>query len=114
MRGGSVATLSVQGTLTYTTVKQAWSMPPIDVDFQVFEFTASGSNVRYLRVTDKSNYQSVKWVRYSTGAIGSYQVRVSRFVLPLGCWLIIPRSSKSDTRGCLSFAISLDIYQTEL
>lgn len=40
-------------------------------------FTASGLLVRFLKVFEKQNYQSVKWVRYLTKAQGSYQVRVS-------------------------------------
>ena len=44
-------------------------------------FTASGLIVRFLKVFEKSSYQSVKWVRYLTKASGSYQVRVSGFVL---------------------------------
>jgi len=51
--------------------------PPIDVDFQVLMFTASGLVVRFLKVFEKSNYHSVKWVRYLTKASGSYQIRVS-------------------------------------
>lgn len=41
-------------------------------------FTASGLLVRFLKVFEKGNYQSVKWVRYLTKAQGSYQVRVRR------------------------------------
>jgi len=48
------------------------------MDFQVLMFTASGLLVRFLKVFEKSNYQSVKWVRYMTKA-GSYQIRVSFF-----------------------------------
>lgn len=40
-------------------------------------FTASGLLVRFLKVFEKSGYQSVKWVRYLSKANGSYQVRVS-------------------------------------
>jgi hypothetical protein len=40
-------------------------------------FTASGLLVRFLKVFEKSGYQSVKWVRYLTKANGSYQIRVS-------------------------------------
>jgi hypothetical protein len=43
-------------------------------------FTASGLLVRFLKVFEKSGYQSVKWVRYLTKANGSYQIRVSRCV----------------------------------
>ncbi|KAJ1718348.1 clathrin associated protein complex medium subunit, partial [Coemansia biformis] len=52
-----------------------WSRPPIGLDFQVLMFTASGLLVRFLKVFEKSNYQSVKWVRYMTKA-GSYQIRI--------------------------------------
>ena len=81
MQGGSEVTLSAHATLTSTTTKQVWARPPIDVDFQVLMFTASGLIVRFLKVFEKSNYQSVKWVRYLTKASGSYQVRVSSFIL---------------------------------
>ncbi|KAJ1956341.1 clathrin associated protein complex medium subunit [Linderina pennispora] len=53
----------------------AWSRPPISLDFQVLMFTASGLLVRFLKVFEKSNYQSVKWVRYMTKA-GSYEIRI--------------------------------------
>ncbi|KAJ2811489.1 clathrin associated protein complex medium subunit, partial [Coemansia furcata] len=52
-----------------------WSRPPIGLDFQVLMFTASGLLVRFLKVFEKSNYQSVKWVRYLTKA-GSYEIRI--------------------------------------
>jgi hypothetical protein len=82
MQGGSEVTLSAHATLTSTTTKQVWARPPIDVDFQVLMFTASGLIVRFLKVFEKSNYQSVKWVRYLTKASGSYQVRVSILFYP--------------------------------
>jgi len=84
MQGGSEVTLSIQNTLKYPLVKELWAMPPIDVDFQIQKFTASGSTVRYLKVTEKSNYESAKLVRYLTGAIGSYQVQVSSLILSFG------------------------------
>lgn len=40
-------------------------------------FTSSGLIVRFLKVFEQSNYNSIKWVRYLTKASGSYQVRVS-------------------------------------
>jgi hypothetical protein len=42
----------------------------------VVMFTASGLLVRFLKVFEKSGYQSVKWVRYLSKANGSYQIRV--------------------------------------
>ncbi|KAJ2337449.1 clathrin associated protein complex medium subunit, partial [Coemansia sp. RSA 2671] len=61
--------------LTPMTKPVAWSRPPIALDFQVLMFTASGLLVRFLKVFEKSNYQSVKWVRYMTKA-GSYEIRI--------------------------------------
>ncbi|KAH7107641.1 clathrin adaptor, mu subunit [Auriculariales sp. MPI-PUGE-AT-0066] len=75
MQGGSETTLSGTAMLTSTTHRQAWTRPPIDVDFQVLMFTASGLIVRFLKVFEKNNYQSVKWVRYLTKASGAYQIR---------------------------------------
>lgn len=47
----------------------------------VVMFTASGLLVRFLKVFEKSGYQSVKWVRYLSKASGSYQIRVSSSVV---------------------------------
>jgi len=52
-----------------------WSRPPIVMDFQVPMFAASGLHVRFLKVFEKSNYQTIKWVRYITKA-GQYQHRI--------------------------------------
>ena len=46
-------------------------------------YTASGLIVRFLKVFEKSNYTSIKWVRYLTKASGSYQVRVCVFLFLL-------------------------------
>jgi len=75
-QGQSEFTLSGEAELSAMTHKKAWSRPPIAMDFQVLMFTSSGLLVRFLKVFEKSGYQSVKWVRYMTKA-GSYQIRVS-------------------------------------
>ena len=49
--------------------------PPINVIFAVPSFTASGLHVRFLKVYEKSSYQTVKWVRYMTRS-GDYQIRL--------------------------------------
>lgn len=77
MQGGTEASLTAIADLTSTTNQKPWARPPIDVDFQVLMLTASGLSVRYLKVFEKSNYHSVKWVRYLTKASGTYQIRVS-------------------------------------
>ncbi|KAI9197194.1 adaptor complex AP-3 domain-containing protein [Polychytrium aggregatum] len=66
--------LGAEAELTVTTNTKPWSRPPITLDFQVLMFTASGLMVRFLKIFEKSNYPSVKWVRYMTKA-GSYQIR---------------------------------------
>ncbi|KAF8705637.1 hypothetical protein AX14_013872 [Amanita brunnescens Koide BX004] len=75
IQGGQECIFNVSADLTSTTHRQVWARPPIDVDFEVLMFTASGLIVRFLKVFEKSNYQSIKWVRYLTKASGSYQVR---------------------------------------
>ena len=40
--------------------------------------------MRYLKVFEKSGYNSVKWVRYLSKANGSYQIRVSDRALHTG------------------------------
>ncbi|KAF8509692.1 clathrin adaptor mu subunit [Gautieria morchelliformis] len=75
LQGGSECSLTGTAALTAVTHRQAWARPPIDVDFQVLMFTASGLLVRFLKVFEKSNYNSVKWVRYLTKASSSYQIR---------------------------------------
>lgn len=77
VQGGAELTFSGLAQLTSTTNRQVWARPPIDVDFQVLMFTSSGLIVRFLKVFEKSNYHSIKWVRYLTKASGTYQIRVS-------------------------------------
>lgn len=66
--------LSAEANLTSMTNQKAWSRPPLSLDFSLLMFTSSGLLVRYLKVFEKSNYSSVKWVRYMTRA-GSYEIR---------------------------------------
>lgn len=75
--------------LTSITHRQVWARPPIDVDFQVLMFTSSGLIVRFLKVFEKSNYTSIKWVRYLTKASGTYQIRVRQTLSGLKAGLIL-------------------------
>ncbi|KAL1858801.1 hypothetical protein VTK73DRAFT_7798 [Phialemonium thermophilum] len=72
--GGSEFVLNAEAILTSMTNQKAWSRPPLSMDFSLLMFTSSGLLVRYLKVFEKSNYSSVKWVRYMTRA-GSYEIR---------------------------------------
>jgi len=51
------------------------SRPPITVKFEIPYFTVSGIQVRYLKITEKSGYQALPWVRYITQN-GDYQLRM--------------------------------------
>jgi AP-2 complex subunit mu-1 len=72
--GQSEFVLSAEAMLTSMTNQKAWSRPPLSMNFSLLMFTSSGLLVRYLKVFEKSNYSSVKWVRYMTRA-GSYEIR---------------------------------------
>ena len=52
------------------------SKQPISVKFEIPYFTASGFQLRYLKVTEKSNYEALPWVRYITQS-GEYQIRTN-------------------------------------
>lgn len=52
-----------------------WARTPLELQFQVPMFTASGLQVRSLKVFEKSSYKTIKWVRYITKA-GTYHVRI--------------------------------------
>lgn len=51
------------------------AQPPITVQFEIPYFTVSGIQVRYLKISEKSGYQALPWVRYITVA-GNYQIRI--------------------------------------
>ncbi|KXL46345.1 hypothetical protein M433DRAFT_204873 [Acidomyces richmondensis BFW] len=72
--GQSESVLSAEAELSAMTTQKAWSRPPLSMQFNLLMFTSSGLVVRYLKVFEKSNYSSVKWVRYMTRA-GSYEIR---------------------------------------
>ncbi|KAF2819164.1 clathrin adaptor, mu subunit [Ophiobolus disseminans] len=71
--GQSEYVLSAEASLTSMTNQKAWSRPPLNLSFSLLMFTSSGLLVRYLKVFEKSNYSSVKWVRYMTRA-GNYEI----------------------------------------
>eukprot|EP01083_Nonionella_stella_P069590 185583_1 len=74
-RGGASYIMRGEVTLIRQIEEESWSRPPITMDFQVPMYTSSGLHVRFLKVTEKSNYATTKWVRYITRA-GSYQIRI--------------------------------------
>ena len=75
LTGGQEVTFSAEVKMLKMTTDKVWSKPPINVIFAVPSFTASGLHVRFLKVYEKSSYQTVKWVRYMTRS-GDYQIRL--------------------------------------
>jgi AP-2 complex subunit mu-1 len=55
---------------------KVWSKPPIKMSFQVPMFMSSGVHVRYLKILEKSDYVSTKWIRYLTKT-GEYEHRIT-------------------------------------
>ncbi|KNE63407.1 hypothetical protein AMAG_08539 [Allomyces macrogynus ATCC 38327] len=74
--GGAEMDLNAEAELapSIDSNKKPWSRPPISMAFTVAMFTTSGLQVRFLKVFEKSGYQTVKWVRYHARA-GNYQFR---------------------------------------
>ena len=48
---------------------------PIAINFEIAYFTVSGIQVRYLKITEKSGYEAIPWVRYITQN-GDYNIRI--------------------------------------
>ncbi len=48
---------------------------PISVSFEIPYFSVSGIQVRYLKITEKSGYEAIPWVRYITQN-GDFNIRI--------------------------------------
>jgi AP-2 complex subunit mu-1 len=73
--GGSESMLAATVELVPGVREKAWTRPPISCDFQIPMHSASGVQVRFLKVYEKSSYQTSRWVKYNTKA-GEYQARI--------------------------------------
>lgn len=115
--GQSEYVLNAEATLTSMTHQKAWSRPPLSLSFSILMFTSSGLLVRYLKVFEKGNYSSVKWVRYMTRA-GSYEIRYVFACLRilaklLTCFMQVLkvagcRLESFDTKDLCAVCVSLD------
>lgn len=54
---------------------EGWSKLPMTLDFSMEMFSSSGLSVKFLKVVEKSNYRTIKWVKYTTVS-GSYDFRL--------------------------------------
>jgi len=72
--GGTQQSITVDVDLVQTTATSSrWEKPPILMDFVIPALTASGLQIRYLKIV--SDYKAIKWVRYITKA-GTIQYRI--------------------------------------
>ncbi|KTW25932.1 hypothetical protein T552_03206 [Pneumocystis carinii B80] len=65
---------AAEATLKATSDDKHWSKPPISLNFFIPMFTSSGLHLKYLKISEKESYKSVKWVRYISKA-GNYEVK---------------------------------------
>lgn len=72
--GESMYNFSGEAALSTTTSDKAWSRPPITMEFAV-PFAASGLEVKYFKVIEKSIADPFRGVRYLTKA-GAYEHRI--------------------------------------
>jgi len=71
--GMTQQTITVDVDLVQTTETERWDKPPILMDFVIPALTATGLQIRYLKIA--SDYKTIKWVRYITKA-GTIQYRL--------------------------------------
>mgnify|MGYP005991218417 CR=1 FL=1 len=74
-QGQSEASLGASVELLPDTKEKIWVRPPINMDFNIPMYSSSGVQVRFLKVYEKSSYQTSRWVKYQTKA-GEYQMRI--------------------------------------
>jgi len=74
-QGDASYTVQAEASMIASLSEKLWARPPITMEFQVPMFTASGLHVRFLKVVEKSHYETIKWVRYMTRA-GQFQIRI--------------------------------------
>jgi len=73
--GNTESNLVAAVDLLPATREKLWVKPPINIDFQIPMLSSSGVQVRFLKVYEKSNYTTNKWVRYLSKS-GEYQMRL--------------------------------------
>jgi AP-1 complex subunit mu len=70
-QGGKVVDAFIEVEVNQETTEEK---KPVTVEFEIPYYTISGLQVRYLKVSEKSGYNALPWVRYFTRS-GDYQVR---------------------------------------
>lgn len=62
--GKKKASINCSLSVNSIAVDHSYKSIPIMVNFEIPYYTLSGINVRFLKITEKSNYHSMSWVRY--------------------------------------------------
>lgn len=65
---------SITATVTVANGKEPVARAPMNLTFELLMFSSSGIVVRFLKVQERSQYRTIKWVRYISQG-GSYEVR---------------------------------------
>uniref|UniRef100_A0A7S0STP4 MHD domain-containing protein n=1 Tax=Chromulina nebulosa TaxID=96789 RepID=A0A7S0STP4_9STRA len=73
--GSSESLLAAVVDLLPATREKAWNRPPINVEFSIPMFSSSGVQVRFLKVYEKSGYQTARFVRYVSKS-GEYSAKI--------------------------------------
>eukprot|EP01035_Chromulina_nebulosa_P021319 gene21319-27623_t len=73
--GSSESLLAAVVDLLPATREKPWVRPPINVEFSIPMFSSSGVQVRFLKVYEKSGYQTARFVRYVSKS-GEYSAKI--------------------------------------
>ena len=71
----SVPTIRIRKTSLELVDTEKYLKKPIIVKFEIPYFIISAIQVRYLKISEKSNYMALPWVRYIT-LNGEYHIRM--------------------------------------
>lgn len=74
--GNSQSNLIAVIDLLPSVKEKVWVKPPISMDFSIPMLSSSGVQVRFLKVYEKSNYNTSRWVCYHSKS-GEYQMRIA-------------------------------------
>lgn len=95
--GGKECWLKAQYKIPTIRSEEQEKKRPISVKFDIPYFTTSGIQVRYLKITEKSGYQALPWVRYITQNGGMYNILLINTYKLLDYYLRFPEPNIKQT-----------------
>ncbi|XP_041064510.1 AP-1 complex subunit mu-1-like [Carcharodon carcharias] len=75
IKGGKEFTMKAHLGLPSVEAEEPEAKPPIRVKFKLQSLAASGLQIKYVRIIEKSTYQATSWVRCLTKS-GDFQIRI--------------------------------------